>query len=1069
MATTVQQRAPQEGPSSPLANVPMGALASTMHGAFPRNSIPISDLEFRDDRYPTLSPRHLATQPNGDRPAFRQSSYPDGLRQHTNASAPPPGTQLPRPPDASAPIRAYTYPDDTYGARRTQETVLPGQKHQLDEPAYQAGRPDFQASSSPPRNDSPTPHTLPSASPPRVNEQYSAAELFPTSPASSGDANKPQPAANSRSLQESPVAQRGPWPAPMDETQQEPYPNRPPAPQTPTLSPSPAMMTGPQSYTSPITIPVSPNLRAPAQQPTYITPAASPNAMNPIFSTPAQGEEVCVECAMRDQDMVDVDVTSHGIWARESDVAYEELLRRELEEEDLGVPATDDRPRARGGRLSEPNMKLWLSLNPKEASSKRNALEAYIKAQRSLLEAEALAHARAMQESRQIDDRMRDAYSQLRRSAYELGTSATPTDDTGGVRIKAIRSSTVPNASVMSAHGREVTLLENGMIVEHVDVRREEREERERRRREDKRARARKSSRGSAIDVASMYSSTSPLPHTDSGFHLSASPNRYSTSRPMSVLTAPMDYPSRGMPHAQSSASVEAQSMISGSASPNRRTRFFGLRNFSTGFRSSDSLAPSGFSGSMVDMHVALQRENARMAQEPVPSAVVQPTISGWRNSTALVPQRGMEEATDDKPKKKKKGLAKIWKLVTGSSRGDSAAAANNGSQSRSLDRGAHDDDYPLAPPPPLSYLVGRSTGEHGGNALRHVSTPSLPSSVSPNYALSSAGVSPPTAPSSLLPSPTSSRPLGAPEDRDGRKTSANMDPDAEYPSPVEEEPSQLPPQRNVHPVTSEPDMRRSSQIMSSPAPPMPRLPSGVQGRPESMAQERPESMAWREKSLPPLPGEIAARYQTHPSLEPRPRTLFSYDMRVGEQSMPLAAPKAQFLQPEQRRQSFGGISTRPNLLIQTLPSRHPQYATDSFVGGSSEKRPRPADQFGTLRGTLAQDGAAQNQMALAPPTTTPSKRKSRFGLATLLGRKVPPAEREGALLGVEFPAARSSGSEAMHEAMMNDVGSSQGSGHAFPRLSMSARKNIEELVDQSPDFVAYRYPSNEHNLDLLR
>ena len=70
-----------------------------------------------------------------------------------------------------------------------------------------------------------------------------------------------------------------------------------------------------------------------------------------------------MECAMRDQDMVDVDVTSPGIWSRESDVHYDELLRRELEEEAMAVsPQEQQRPRARGGRLTEANLKLWLTM-----------------------------------------------------------------------------------------------------------------------------------------------------------------------------------------------------------------------------------------------------------------------------------------------------------------------------------------------------------------------------------------------------------------------------------------------------------------------------------------------------------------------------------------------------------------------------------------------------------------------------------------------------------------------------------------------------------------------------------
>ena len=67
---------------------------------------------------------------------------------------------------------------------------------------------------------------------------------------------------------------------------------------------------------------------------------------------------------MRDQDMADVDVTSPGIWRRDSDADYEELLQRELEEEAVGIPQLENssRPRARGMRLTEENLKLWLSI-----------------------------------------------------------------------------------------------------------------------------------------------------------------------------------------------------------------------------------------------------------------------------------------------------------------------------------------------------------------------------------------------------------------------------------------------------------------------------------------------------------------------------------------------------------------------------------------------------------------------------------------------------------------------------------------------------------------------------------
>jgi hypothetical protein len=113
-----------------------------------------------------------------------------------------------------------------------------------------------------------------------------------------------------------------------------------------------------------VPVTVSSNPRVQAHQPTYINPAPAPTPINPVFtSQPLPAEEVCVECAMRDQDMADVDVTSLGIWARESDVHYDELLRRELEEEAMAIsPQEQQRPRARGGRLTEANLKLWLTL-----------------------------------------------------------------------------------------------------------------------------------------------------------------------------------------------------------------------------------------------------------------------------------------------------------------------------------------------------------------------------------------------------------------------------------------------------------------------------------------------------------------------------------------------------------------------------------------------------------------------------------------------------------------------------------------------------------------------------------
>lgn len=212
-----------------------------------------------------------------------------------------------------------------------------------------------------------------------------------------------------------------------------------------------------------------------------------------------------------------------------------------------------------------------------------------------------MAHTQAMQEAKRLDSRMRDTYSQLRRSAYELGSTPAPTDDSGAVRIKPPISPVGQNYthSHTRSQSRDVTLLENGMIVETVDVRKEEREARERRRKEERRAR--KSSRSSVFDATSIMSGQSGGQTSDT---LRPRPVHSSASmpRPNSVFTA-AGHERPDLPRAYSQASFSDVHSL-GSTSPKRK--FFGMRNLSTGWRSQDSLAPSyapsGISGSMMDM-----------------------------------------------------------------------------------------------------------------------------------------------------------------------------------------------------------------------------------------------------------------------------------------------------------------------------------------------------------------------------------------------------------------------------------------------------------------------------------
>lgn len=201
-----------------------------------------------------------------------------------------------------------------------------------------------------------------------------------------------------------------------------------------------------------------------------------------------------------------------------------------------------------------------------------------------------------MQEAKQIDNRMRDTYSQLRRSAYDSGTATSPVDDLGGVRIKPPSSPATPvNHNRAYSYSREITLLENGMIIEHVDVKKEEKEAKERRKKVEKRAR--KSSKSSVMDVRSIISVQSTSQHVDGGLKLSSRYSQAQYARPASVFS-PTDRPD--IPRAYSQMSFSDVQSLS-SSSP-RRTRFFAMKNLSTGWKSQDSLAPSGMSGSMIDM-----------------------------------------------------------------------------------------------------------------------------------------------------------------------------------------------------------------------------------------------------------------------------------------------------------------------------------------------------------------------------------------------------------------------------------------------------------------------------------
>jgi hypothetical protein len=335
---------------------------------FPRG-LPISDLDLRDDRYPLISPRHVP-------PAIHQgTSSPNVAPSHTpfypNAvHQPVRGPSLPSSDSASYDLKSPNTPSLRLTSTHPDISRVSSDRRSMLHPSLQSSSRD---AASP--NSYPLDHVQPTKSPPTTNEINNLQFFGPSqiSQASSGEASKAPPTADislpnphPRVLQPS-----SPWhTSPQDS---HPTERHTPSPRSGAVlnqaqgiqipsSPLTGMRMSSAAQYNPVSVSSSP--RAQAQQPTYINPTPAPNPINPVLtSQPLPPEDVCVECAMRDQDMVDVDVSSPGVWARESDVHYEDLLRRELEEEAISFPPQEQqRLRARGGRLTEANLKLWHSL-----------------------------------------------------------------------------------------------------------------------------------------------------------------------------------------------------------------------------------------------------------------------------------------------------------------------------------------------------------------------------------------------------------------------------------------------------------------------------------------------------------------------------------------------------------------------------------------------------------------------------------------------------------------------------------------------------------------------------------
>lgn len=314
----------------------------------------MTDINFNDNRYPTIGsstpsknqPRtpSFTSASNSDRPTWESTSNNDEQRylrsgdQRLAWESETQPLQRPSSKQSSAPLDLLT-PQSMVNenGRSSLSYALPAsgskrvvERYSLDDSAQQTSS---QGSDTTPRTNADNPPNA-SRSKPSTPVPTSAPQerLMPLLPSTPRHPSAPTSGNNASS-------------SPMNSIQ---YPPIMPLSASPTYNP-----------------PVSSAHRVYPQQPTFITPQAAPKPVNPVYSPlPQEKEEICVECAMRDQDMADVDVTSPGAWERASDVQFEEIKQRELDDEANGLVAIEDpsRPRIRGGRLTEQNVKVWLSI-----------------------------------------------------------------------------------------------------------------------------------------------------------------------------------------------------------------------------------------------------------------------------------------------------------------------------------------------------------------------------------------------------------------------------------------------------------------------------------------------------------------------------------------------------------------------------------------------------------------------------------------------------------------------------------------------------------------------------------
>ena len=395
---------------------------------------------------------------------------------------------------------------------------------------------------------------------------------------------------------------------------------------------------------------------------------------NPYESKPPKPKilapEICIECMMRDRDMADVDV-SPIVWKRKSDNDIEKALSLWSQEESNGIPIQSRVGMKPQDEVSEENLIKWTTINPPVSNFRAHNLKNYVQ-------------------------------DQVKRN--NVNNTIDKTLD------KILK---FPSTSSLNTSSRSSMNIEEPNRVQR------------RRRLSESGATSVASNRTSRQNLAISLANAPPLP-TNAVNQIERQSRIDPTPRPINTKSNNV----RPISSANELLHPTSPNQLEVPISP-KNSMPTSKRPFSFFFKHSNrsaatSVASNLPSGSMVDMHLGLDRDPFTMIPHNKPKATSVNEMEMWSNN-----DKGISNGKATETKKKKKGLKGLWNKI----RGKSNSHNHNNHHTPSVTSGAHsecvptpsiddknressllelqaaaekeDTSSPLPPPPSMSFLSG--------------------------------------------------------------------------------------------------------------------------------------------------------------------------------------------------------------------------------------------------------------------------------------------------------------------------------------------------------------------------